>query len=298
MADRDLIMPVEPADALPIVQTITFEDLKTALRKGFDDYWAMPTHVLFLIAVYPVAGLLIGRAAFGYDLVPLLYPMAAGLALLGPFAAVGLYELSRRRETGLDSSWKHMFDVVHSPSLKSILALGAMLLVLFLVWIAIAHAIYVSSFGWAEPDDPAKFLRDVLTTPQGHRLITVGNFVGFLFALAAFAISVVSFPLLLDRHVSVATAILTSVATVVRNPLVMAAWAAIIAVGLLLGALPLLMGLAVVFPILGHATWHLYRAAIKPDDGVRPQYAPKPKGKRYGAEFPAALFTRNRIEPE
>ena len=113
---RDIITPSAPTDQLPVVRTIEIADIRDVLSKGVDDFRAMPTHVIFLSLIYPIAGLLLGRAAFGMDLIPILYPLATGFALVGPFAAIGLYELSRRRELGLDTSWRHAFDVVHSPS--------------------------------------------------------------------------------------------------------------------------------------------------------------------------------------
>jgi uncharacterized membrane protein len=130
----------------------------------------------------------------------------------------------------------------------------------------------------------------VLTTPEGQSLIVVGNAVGFLFALVAFSISVVSFPLLLDRHVGMSVAIITSIRTILRNPVTMASWGLLVAGLLAIGALPFLIGLAVVMPVLGHSTWHLYRKVIEPDPGARPEYRPRPKGKRYAADFPVALF--------
>ena len=117
MAESDVILPTERLHELPAVRTITFADLRDALAKGLDDFWAMPTHVIFLSLIYPIVGIALGSATFGYDVVPLLFPLAAGFALIGPFAAIGLYELSRRREQGLDTSWRHAFDIVHSPSL-------------------------------------------------------------------------------------------------------------------------------------------------------------------------------------
>lgn len=296
MAHLDIITPIEPVDELPVVRTIGIPDLQDALAKGIADFRAMPTHIVFLCLIYPIAGLLIGRATFGYEMVPLLYPLAAGFALLGPFAAIGLYELSRRREAGMDTAWKHAFDVVHSPSFKSILGLGLLLLTMFIVWIAIAHGIYVAYFGPQEPAALGDFLHEILTTKAGLGLIVIGNLVGFVFAVVAMAVSVVSFPLLLDRHVNIATAILTSLRVVARNPMTMAAWGLIVATGLVLGSLPLLLGLAVVVPILGHSTWHLYRKAVEPDAGPRPEFKPAPKGRRYAAEFPASLFASSRDE--
>jgi len=291
MAHSDIILPAEPAAALPAVRSITPADLLDALAKGFDDFRAMPTHVIFLSLIYPIAGLAIARWTFGYDIVPLLYPVVAGFALIGPFAAIGLYELSRRRELGLDTSWRHAFDIVHSPSLWSILALGLLLVGLFGVWLAVAHGLYVAHFGADErPIALAELARRIFDTPQGRSLIVTGNAVGFLFALASFALSVVSFPLLLDRNVGMAAAIVTSLKAILRNPLTMMLWGLIVALGLAIGSLPFLLGLAVVMPILGHATWHLYRKVVVPDGGARPEFQPRPKPPRYAADFPSSLF--------
>ncbi len=291
MAHVDIILPAQPTRGLPAVRSIGLGDLKYALAKGLEDFRAMPTHAIFLCLIYPIAGIAIWRATLGYEVVPLLYPLAAGFALIGPFAAIGLYELSRRREQGLDTSWRHAFDIVHSPSAWSICGMGLILLAIFGVWLAVANGIYVANFG--EPEQPVPlvaFVSQVLTTPQGHNLIVVGNAVGFLFAVLAFALSVVSFPLLLDRNVGVAGAIATSIRVILKNPLTMIVWGLIVAFGLLIGSLPFFLGLAVVMPVLGHATWHLYRRVVMPDASPRPEFHPREKGRRYAADFPSSLI--------
>jgi uncharacterized membrane protein len=289
MAHADIILPVEPTRELPAVRSIGLKDLRDVLAKGLDDFRVMPTHVVFLSLIYPVVGIILGSATFGYDVVPLLYPAAAGFALVGPFAAIGLYELSRRREAGLDTSWKHAFDVIHSPSIWAIAALGFFLLVIFAVWLAVADAIYAASFG-QDPTTAGAFVRRVFTTPEGQKLIVVGNAVGALFAVLAFSLSVVSFPLLLDRNVGVAVAMFTSVKAVLKNPVAMALWGIFVAGALVIGSIPFFIGLAVVMPVLGHSTWHLYRKVVEPDSSPRPEYHPKAKGRRSAADFPVALF--------
>jgi uncharacterized membrane protein len=161
---------------------------------------------------------------------------------------------------------------------------------IFLIWLATAELLFRSVFGYTTPDSITQFVRDVLTTPAGWTLIIAGNAIGFVFAVLVLILSVVSFPLLLDREVGAAVAILTSVRAVLANPVPIAIWGLIVALALLIGSLPFLLGLAVVTPILAHATWHLYRRLVEPDTSPRPEYRPRPKAPRYAADFPAALF--------
>jgi uncharacterized membrane protein len=276
--------------APPVVRKIAMRDLKDALAKGIDDFRAFPTHVIFLSLIYPIIGLVLAAVTISYDLLPLLFPLAAGFALVGPFAAIGLYELSRQRELGLDMSWTDVFGALRSQSTDGIIALGVFLLIIFALWVAVAQAIYIANFGYAPAPLIPDFLSRVFTTQAGWTLIIVGNGVGFLFAAAVLTISIVSFPLLLDRDVGAVVAVLTSVRAVLRNPLTIAAWGLIVAALLVIGSLPLFVGLAVIMPVLGHSTWHLYRKLVEPDPRPRPELPRLPRRRRYAAQFPAALF--------
>jgi uncharacterized membrane protein len=289
-ARADVILPTQPANELPLVRSIGLMDLRDVLAKGLGDFQAMPTHAVFLGVIYPIVGIALGGATFGYNIVALLYPLAAGFALIGPVAAIGLYELSRRRELGLDTSWKHAFDVIHSPSLRAIAALGLLLLAIFCIWVGVAHAIYVGNFGDEGQTTLSDLARNVFTTRAGRNLIVVGNGIGFLFALLAFSVSLVSFPLLLDRNVGAAAAIVTSIKAIARNPVTMAVWGLIVTGALVIGSLPFLIGLAVVMPVLGHSTWHLYRKVVEPDLSPRPEYHPQPKRRHFAADFPVSLI--------
>jgi uncharacterized membrane protein len=288
MSESHILVGANQAD--PVVRRIGPADLIDALAKGWDDFSAMPSHAVFLCVIYPIIGIGLAAVTLGYALLPILYPLAAGFALLGPFAALGLYELSRRREAGVSVSAADCLDVFSSPSIGAIVALGVLLMLIFLIWVATAQAIYVANFGYAAPTSIGQFLRDVFTTSAGWNLILVGNAVGFLFALVVLMISVVSFPLLLDRDAGAAVAVVTSIRAILANPVTMALWGLIVAALLLIGSLPLFLGLTVVLPVLGHATWHLYRKVVEPDPNPRPEYRPQPKGQRYAADFPAVLF--------
>ena len=263
MANFHVIAGASERPAHPVIRKIGAADLKEALKRGWDDFAAIPTHVIFVCLIYPIIGLVLGRLAIGYAVLPLLFPLIAGFALLGPLAAVGLYELSRRREAGLDSSWWHVFDVLKSPSIGAITALGILLMIIFLGWLYTAQAIYQSLFGLNAPDSIRQFASEVLNTSQGWWLIVLGNGAGFLFALATLAIGAVSFPLLLDRDVGAWVAAETSVRAALANPFVMALWGVIVASLLVIGSLPFFFGLAEVMPVLGHATWHLYRRVVE-----------------------------------
>jgi uncharacterized membrane protein len=291
---RPLDQTVPDAVSGPIIRTIGISDLRRALRLGWEDFKAVPSHAIILCVIYPVLGLILARIAFGYSVLPLLFPLAAGFALIGPFAAVGLYELSRRRENGDGASAWDAIEVLRSPSFGAMLGLGTLLLALFVVWIATAQAIYTAAFGYENAAGIPDFARQVLTTSQGWWLIATGCGVGFLFALVALCISVVAFPLMLDRHASAAEAMVTSLRTAGKNPLPVALWGLIVAALLLAGSIPFFLGLAIVVPLLGHATWHLYRAAIAPDPNPRPIPSRPELERRFAADFPAALFSWRR----
>ena len=273
-----------------VVRKIGLSDLSDALRLGWEDFKAIPTHAVVLCVIYPVLGLVLFRLVVGYSVLPLLFPLAAGFTLIGPFAALGLYELSRRRERGEEAAaWDAMQVCAHRLSAPC------------------SNSACYCSF-CSGPGSPSQtrstlqpsatlrlqtipdFARRVLTTPEGWSLIIVGCGVGFLFAVVALCVSVVSFPLMLDRHATAIDAIRTSLRAVMENPVAMAMWGLIVAVLLAIGSLPFFVGLAVVLPVLGHATWHLYRKVVEPDPNPPEEQPRPPIGHRYAADFPASLF--------
>jgi len=247
----------------PAIRRITAADLWDALARGSSDEGAYRTDVFFLVLVYPVLCLGAAYVAFGMNMIPLLFPLASGLAIVGPAAAVGLHEMSRRREMGLDVTWRNAFDVVHRPAIGGILILGVLLTALFLSWLAAAWLIYTNTLGPALPVSAGQFLRDVLYTDAGHLMMAEGLGVGFLFAVVAMAVSVVSFPLMVDRDIGLDSAVKTSLRAVAANPGAMAGWGLIVASVLVVASIPLFVGLIVAIPVLGHATWHLYRKLVE-----------------------------------
>ena len=261
MAEFHVIAGAGETPAYPAVREIDLSDVSDSLRRGFDDFWKKPSHYVFLALIYPVAGLVFAYWTAGNNALPLLYPLMSGFALVGPVAAIGLCEISRRREAGLDTSWRHALEVRHSPAIYSIAAVAFMLAAIFFVWLLVADALYASLLGAAPPSVGA-FLQDVLFTREGWLLIVLGNGIGFVFAVLVLATTVVTFPLLLDRDAGAYVAIHTSVRTLLRNPVPVFAWGLIVAVSLAIGMLPLFAGVAVVLPVLGHASWHLYRRAV------------------------------------
>ena len=294
----DNIVKPEPqavGSATPfVIRKISLSDLHDALKLGWEDFKAMPSHAIVLCVIYPVLGLVLVRMVLGYSVLPLLFPLAAGFTLIGPFAALGLYELSRRRERGEEAAAWDAIHVLRAPSFGAMLELGILLLALFGIWIAAADAIYITTFGHAPAASIPDFATRVLTTPEGRWLIIVGCGVGLLFAIVALCVSVVSFPLMLDRHATAIDAVRTSLRAVMKNPFAMAAWGLIVAVLLVVGSLPFFVGLAVVLPLLGHATWHLYRKMVEPDPNPPQEQPHPPKGHRYAADFPANLFPWSR----
>lgn len=253
----------DAAGLQPRIRRIGLSDLRDALAKGVEDFKAFRTDVAFICLIYPIIGFFVTWFAFDRDLIPLIFPAIAGFALIGPFAAVAMYEMSRRHEKGEEASWADTFRVVSSPSFGAIFLLGVMLLAVFGVWMLAAHGIYNATLGPAPPESLGGFASDVLTTGAGWAMILVGFAVGFLFAVLVLVISVVSFPLLLDRPVGLPAAIITSVRVAALNTGPIAVWGLIVAGALAIGAIPLFLGLIVVMPVLGHATWHLYRRVVE-----------------------------------
>ncbi len=252
------------------VRKIGVSDLVDALKRGVDDFMVKPSHLVFLCMIYPVVGVVLAAWTSGNNALPLLFPLVSGFALIGPFAAIGLYEISRRREAGLDASWNHAFAIRNSPALPSIAAVGIILVVIFIAWLLTAQLFYQQLFGPAPPDSLSGFINEIFATGRGWTLIILGHAIGFVFAVVVLCTTVVAFPLLLDRDVGAYEAVHTSARVVMANPITMAIWGLMVAVCLIIGSLPLFAGLAVVLPILGHATWHVYRKAVEPLPSARP----------------------------
>ncbi|MEQ8387638.1 MAG: DUF2189 domain-containing protein [Alphaproteobacteria bacterium] len=248
----------------PVIYRIGMADLWIALRKGVQDFGALRTDVIFLCLGFPVLGLVLARFAVGAGLIQLVFPLASGFALIGPVAALGLYEMSRRREQTGEAKWSDAFRVLRAPSLGAMTILILVLLALFALWIAAAQLIYTLTLGPELPASNAAFFRDVFTTGAGWAMIAIGIGVGAVFAMVSLTIGVLSFPLMLERNVRLTTAVQTSLRAVAKNPGPMALWGLIVAGGLVIGSLPALLGLVIVFPVLGHATWHLYRQVVLP----------------------------------
>lgn len=257
----------EGAPAYPDVRPIEIGDLYDCLRAGYSDFMAKPSHIIFIIVMYPLIGVVLAAWTSGANALPMLFPLASGFALLGPFAAIGLYEISRRREAGMDTSWRHALELRHSPALPSIAAVGAMLFAVFIAWLLTAQALYTAIFGPEPPASVGSFLSQLFSTSEGWTLILAGNAIGFVFAVVVLSTTVIAFPLLVDRDVGAWSAIHTSARAVMANPVQMLAWGFIVALLLTLGSLPLFAGLIVVIPVLGHATWHLYRKVVVEERG-------------------------------
>jgi uncharacterized membrane protein len=247
-----------------VVNRIGFADLTESLRLGFADFLACRSDAVLLCLVYPLAGLVIGRLVLGDGLLALAFPIVAGFALLGPLLATGMYQMSRVRERTGQADWTDAFAAFGSPAIGSILALGAWLFAVFTLWLGVAELIYSVTLGPAEPASAGNLAAAVLLTAPGWALAVAGVGAGAVFAALVLSIGVISFPLMLDRNVSLGQAVDASWRAARLNTLVIAAWGAIVAGLLIAGSLPLLIGLAVVVPVLGHATWHLYRRLVQP----------------------------------
>ena len=252
---------MEPIATAP-VRALSSEDLRWALAEGWEDFKAKRGDLILLPFIYTVVGALASVLAFNNNLFPLIFPLAGGFALVGPVAAAGFYELARRREAGIDSSWWHFLDPLKGRSRLPIATLTFMLAVIFLLWMGVAQIIYTNTMGTLGPATPGNFVRDVFGTAEGISMIVIGNIVGAIFAVVTLALSAFSFPMVVDKGTEPFSAIATSVAAFRRNPATMIGWGVRVAAILALGAIPLFVGLMVALPVLGYATWHLYTRAV------------------------------------
>jgi uncharacterized membrane protein len=251
----------------PAVRTLTTADLRHALRRGLDDFATLRSDVIFLILIYPIIGVALALTAFHMARLPMIFPLAAGFTLLGPVVATGLYEMSRQREATGQAGWGAAFSVIRAPVIVPVVVLGAVLMGLFLAWMFAASVIYNATLGPQPPASVAGFLGDVLTTGPGWAMMVAGMGAGAVFAALVLALSLTAFPMLIDRRAGLLVAVLTSLKVVQENPRISAIWGLIVAGAMLLGTLPLFLGLVIVLPVLGHATWHLYRAAVPGESG-------------------------------
>lgn len=248
---------------MTVARDITGADLRAALAAGWRDFMAFPAYGLFFSAIFVMAGWYIWYILYTRSAVVWLIPTVAGFPLLAPFVAVGLYEVSRRREAGLPIGWGAVLGAVRGRGDEQIIMVGGLVFLGFTFWISVAHGIF--AIFMAESGVGAESL-DALRTAAGLAMLAVGSVVGAVIALTFYAITVISLPLLVDRDVDFLTAIIVSLATVRSNAPVLIGWAVLIGAVLLAGMMPLFLGLLAVLPWLGHATWHLYRRAVPRGD--------------------------------
>jgi uncharacterized membrane protein len=248
---------------VPDVRPITLADIRAALRAGVSDFMHFRSDVIVACLLYPVVGLCLVGLAMNRGVLPLAFPILSGFAIVGPIAALGLYELSRRRERGESAAWSDTLSVVRAPGFAAIVVLATGLVCWYFLWLVAAWILHGLTMGVATYPGMMAFLSAVVGTPGGWAMVLIGVPLGFLFAAAALAVSLLSFPMLVDRDVGLPHAVAASVRLMQSSPVPVLTWGAVVVAGLVLGALPLLLGLAVTLPILGHATWHLYRAATR-----------------------------------
>ena len=249
--------------AAPAVRRIGPADLQWALAEGWADFREKRGDLIFVGLLYPLIGLVTAAVTLNSQLLPLVFPLVAGLSILGPAVASGFYELARRREEGQDVGWSHFLDPLRGPNVGTLAMLTAVQGILFLGWLAVAWGIYQATLGRLQPVGLSGFLQVLLQTGEGWTMILLGNLAGGVFAVLTLILSVASFPLAVDKKVDAPTAILTSLRAVRTNPAAIAQWGLRIALLLALGSLPAFIGLAVVLPVLGYATWHLYTRLVE-----------------------------------
>jgi uncharacterized membrane protein len=250
--------------AMPTVNEIGFADLQDVLKKGLADFLAAPQFGLFFGGVFALGGIVIALSLTVWDIPWMIYPVAIGFPLVGPFVAVGLYEVSRRREAGQPLVWSEILGVIWLQRQRELAWMAFVMLFVFWVWMYQVRLLIAVILSRASFSTLERFLDVLFTTSSGWIFLTVGHIVGAVLALVMFSITVVSIPLLLDREADFVTAMITSVKTVVSSPAPMIVWGIFVTLAVIFSSVPLFLGLLVMLPILGHATWHLYRKVVAP----------------------------------
>ncbi len=249
-------------DPLPEIRQVELSDIGVVLRRGLRDFLRAPLYGIFFSAVYVAGGLILWKVYGVAGQQWWLAPVAVGFPLLGPFAAVGLYEVSRRLEKGIPLRWTEILGVVFAQKDRQIPAIAAVIIVHFLFWVFVAHTLFALFMG-LRAFGPASDMASLFLDGNGPLMLAVGSVIGAGFAGVLFATTVVGLPLLLDKEIDFVTAMIHSVKTVLANPLVMVVWGGLIAVLLFVGMVPWFLGLFAVLPVLGHASWHMYRKALE-----------------------------------
>jgi uncharacterized membrane protein len=257
-------VPPAGAGTMPKVRRVSAADVRAALAAGIDDFRAAPLYGFLFGGLYTLGGLLLIAAVTRLHLPWLAYPLAAGFALIGPFVAVGLYEVSRRLAAKEPLSMGSIFGVVFAQRGRELGWMAFVTLFVFLMWMYQIRLLLALFLGFKSFSSLTGFLTVVFTTPEGLMFLAVGHVVGAALALIVFSITVISMPLLLDRDVDFITAMITSVKVVATSPVPMLGWGVVVAVALVVGSLPMFAGLLIVLPVLGHTTWHLYKRAVEP----------------------------------
>jgi uncharacterized membrane protein len=248
-----------------IIRKISDEDLSLSLKQGLDDFRDLRGDIFFAGLIYTFIGIAAVVITNNGPLVPFLFPIVAGVGLLGPVAAVGFYELARRREKRQEVHWFNFLDVRKRPSADDMGIVAGLLLAIFALWLITAGLLYGALFGWSTPTSIVTFFGSVLTTVNGWLLIIAGAVVGAIFGWIVLALSVVSLPMLVDCDVTAQQAVSASWRAAHANKGAMIRWGLTVLVLLVLGSIPLFVGLALVLPWLGYSTWHLYTRLVDRD---------------------------------
>jgi len=252
-------------NTMPEIAELDFSDLKVALSKGFTDFRRAPMYGVIFSSIFTALGIVLYLQFLVWQTDISIVPLAAGFPLIAPFVAVGMYEVSRLMENGKPVSWLSVMQAIYAERKRQIPSIAFVVLFIFLIWVYMAHLVFALSFG-LKPLTNVMTSTEILFTQEGITMLALGTLVGGFLSFILFSITVVGIPLLVDREIDVVTAMITSFSLVLNNMVVMLSWGAIIAVLLLLAMIPMFFGLVVVLPVLGHATWHLYRLAILPPE--------------------------------